>query len=75
MNSVRYFQANYLSRVIHNLIQFPDVDVVSNALLVVSLEKLEQFFFQLLEETYQYKIIKNRILIWDGQFIHSFKQQ
>ncbi len=71
VNAVRYFQANYLSSVVHNPTYFPDVNFVSNALRVVPLKKLKQFFFQLLEEVYQYKIIKNRILIWDCQFIRS----
>ena len=71
MNAVRYFQANYLSSVVHDPTYFPDVNIVSNALRVVPLKKLKLFFFQLLEEAYQYKIVKNRILIWDCQFIHS----
>jgi len=72
MNAVRYFQANYLSSVVYDPTYFPpNVDIVSNALQVVPLEKLKQLFFQLLEEAYQYKIVKNRILIWDCQFIHS----
>ncbi|MHA1849149.1 MAG: hypothetical protein ACTSXU_16005 [Promethearchaeota archaeon] len=32
MNAVRYFQANYLSSVVHDPTYFPDVDIVSNAL-------------------------------------------
>ncbi len=37
----------------------------------IPLKALRQFFFELLEETYEFKIVKNRILIWDSQFVHS----
>jgi len=71
MNAIRYFQANYLKTVLHDPTYFPDVAIVSHALRVIPLEALKQFFFELLEETYEFKIAKNRILIWDGQFVHS----
>jgi len=71
MNAIRFFQANYLQTVLHDPNYFPDVDLVSHALRALPLEALKRFFFDLLEETYEYKIAKNRILIWDGQFVHS----
>jgi hypothetical protein len=71
MNVIRYFQADYLKTVLHDPTYFPDVAIVSHALRVLPLEVLKQFFFKLLEETYEFKIAKNRILIWDGQFVHS----
>ncbi len=71
MNAIRYFQANYLKTVLHDPDYFPDVSIVSHALRVLPLEALKQFFFELLEETFEFKIVKNRILIWDAQFVHS----
>ena len=71
MNAIKYFQANYLKSVLHDPNYFPDVDIVSHALRVLPLTALQQFFFELLEESYEFKIAKNRILIWDGQFVHS----
>lgn len=71
MNAIRYFQANYLKTVLHDPTYFPDVGIVSHAMRAIPLDVLKQFFFELLEETYEFKIIKNRILIWDGQFVHS----
>lgn len=71
MNAIRYFQANYLKSVLHDPDYFPDVAIVSHALRVLPLEALKQFFFELLSETYEFKIAKNRILIWDCQFVHS----
>jgi len=71
MNAIRYFQANYLKTVLHDPTYFPDVAIVSHALRALPLEGLKRFFFELLEETYEFKIAKNRILIWDGQFVHS----
>ena len=63
MNAIRYFQANYLNTVLHDPEYFPDVSIVSHALRVIPLEAIKQFFFELLEETYESKITKNRILI------------
>ena len=71
MNAIRYFQANYLKTVLHDPYYFPDVAIVSHALRVIPLEALRQYFLELLEETYEFKIVKNRILIWDAQFVHS----
>ncbi|TFF86058.1 MAG: IS4/IS5 family transposase [Promethearchaeota archaeon] len=71
MNAIRYFQANYLISVLHDPTYFPEASLVSHALRMVPLKALKQFFFDLLEESYEYKIAKNRILIWDGQFVHS----
>ena len=71
MNAIRYFQANYLKTVLHDPSYFPDVAIVSHALRVIPLEALRQYFLELLEETYEFKIVKNRILIWDAQFVHS----
>ena len=71
MNAIRYFQANYLKTVLHDPDYFPDIAIVSHALRVIPLSVLKQFFFELLEETYEFKIAKNRILIWDCQFVHS----
>lgn len=71
MNAIRYFQANYLQTVLHDPFYFPDVAIVSHTLRALPLEALKRFFFQLLEETYEFKIVKNRILIWDCQFVHS----
>lgn len=71
MNAIRYFQARYLKTVLHNPYYFPDVAIVSHALRVIPLEALRQYFLELLEETYEFKIVKNRILIWDAQFVHS----
>lgn len=71
MNAIRYFQANYLKTVLHDPSYFPDVAIVSHALRVLPLEVLKQFFFELLEEIYEFKIAKSRILIWDCQFVHS----
>ena len=71
MNAIRYFQANYLKTVLHDPSYFPDVSIVSHALRAIPLETLRQFFLDLLEETYEFKIVKNRILIWDAQFVHS----
>ncbi len=63
MNAIRYFQANYLKTVLHDPTYFPDVAIVSHTLRVIPLDVLKQFFFELLEETYEFKIAKNRILI------------
>lgn len=71
MNAIKYFQANYLKTVLHDPNYFPDVSIVSYAFRSVPLDALKQFFFELLEETYEFRIAKNRILIWDGQFVHS----
>ena len=71
MNAIRFFQANYLKTVLHDPTYFPDVAIVSYAIRAIPLEVLKQFFFELLEETYEFKIAKNRVLIWDGQFVHS----
>jgi len=70
-NAIRYFQADYLKTVLHDPNYFPDVSIVSHALRSVPLDALKRFFFELLEETYDFRIAKNRILIWDGQFVHS----
>ena len=35
------------------------------------LDALKRYFFTLLNEAYDLKIAKNRILIWDGQFVHT----
>ncbi len=70
-NAIKFFQANYLITVLHDPYYFPDVDIVSHALRAIPLEALRQYFFELLEETYEFKIAKNRILIWDCQFVHS----
>ena len=71
MNAIKYFQANYLKSILHDPDYFPDVGIVSHALRALPLKALKLFFFELLEESYEFKIAKNRILIWDGQFVHS----
>jgi hypothetical protein len=71
MNAIRYFQTTYLKTVLHDPYYFPDVAIVSHALRAIPLEALRHYFFELLEETYEFKIAKNRILIWDAQFVHS----
>jgi hypothetical protein len=71
MNAIRYFQPLFLKSVLHDPDYFPDVGIVSHALRAIPLEALKQYFFQLLEETYEFRIVKNRILIWDAQFVHS----
>ena len=71
LNAIRYFQANYLKTVLHDPNYYPTVDVVSHAMRALPLKALKQFFFELLEEAYEFKIAKNRILIWDCQFVHS----
>ncbi len=71
LNAIRYFQANYLKTVLHDPDYFPGVNIVSHAMRAIPLKALKQFFFELLEETYEFKIAKNRILIWDCQFVHS----
>ncbi|GAI14436.1 unnamed protein product, partial [marine sediment metagenome] len=71
MNAVKFLQASFLRDVLHDLEYFPDVDVVSHVLRVIPLEMLKNYFFKLLDESYEFKIVKNRILVWDGQFIHS----
>ena len=71
MNAIRYFQTTYLQTVLHDPYYFPSVAIVSHALRAIPLEALRHYFFELLEETYEFKIAKNRILIWDAQFVHS----
>ncbi len=71
MNAIKYFQANYLKTVLHDPNYFPGVSIVSHALRSIPLDALKQFFFELLEETYEFGIIKNRILIL-GRSIRSF---
>ena len=71
MNAIKYFQADYLKTVLRDPNYFPNVAIVSHALRSIPLEALKRFFFELLEETYEFKIAKNRILIWDAQFVHS----
>ncbi|MGV9142250.1 MAG: transposase [Promethearchaeota archaeon] len=71
MNAIRYFQADYLKTVLHDPNYFPDLSLASHIIRALPLESLKRFFFNLLEETYEFKIAKNRILIWDGQFVHS----
>ena len=71
LNAIRYFQANYLKSVLHDPNYFPDLPIVSHALRTIPLDALKKFFFDLLEETYESNIVKNRILIWDAQFVHS----
>jgi hypothetical protein len=71
LNAIRYFQADYLKSVLHDPNYFPDLSIVSHALRTIPLDALKHFFFDLLEETYDFNIAKNRILIWDGQFVHS----
>ncbi len=71
MNAISFLQANYLKTVLHDPNYFPGVSIVSHALRAVPLHALKQFFFELLDETYESGITKNRILIWDGQFVHS----
>ena len=71
LNAIRYFQANYLKTVLHDPNYFPDLGIVSHAMRAIPLKALKQFYFELLEETYEFKITKDRILIWDCQFVHS----
>lgn len=71
MNAIRYFQPLFMKSVLHDPDYFPDVSIVSHALRVIPLEALKEYFFHLLEETYEFRIVKNRILIWDAQFVHS----
>ena len=70
LNAIRFFQANYLKTVLHDPNYFPDLGIVSHAMRAIPLKALMQFYFELLEETYEFKIAKNRILIWDCQFVH-----
>ncbi len=71
MNAIRFLQASFLRDVLHDPNYFPDVDIVSHVLRAVPLEFIKKFFYYLLEETYEFKIVKNRILVWDCQFVHS----
>lgn len=70
-NAVRYFQPLFPNGILYDPDYFPDVDLVSHVLRALPLEILQEYFFMLLDEMYEYKIAKNRILIWDGQFVHS----
>lgn len=70
-NAVRYFQPLFPNGILHDPEYFPDVDFVSYVLRELPLEALQEYFFMLLDEIYEYKIAKSRILIWDGQFVHS----
>ncbi|MHA1706295.1 MAG: hypothetical protein ACTSUX_09440 [Promethearchaeota archaeon] len=71
LNAFSYFHANYLKTVLHDPNYYPNVDMVSHAMRALPLKALKQFFFELLEEAYEFKITKNRMLIWDYQFVHS----
>jgi len=70
-NAVRFFQPLFPNGILHDPNYFPDVDLVSHVLRALPLEMLQEYFFMLLDEMYEDKITKNRILIWDGQFVHS----
>ena len=71
MNAIKFMQPLFRKTVLHDPDYFPDVDIVSHALRVVPLDAIKEFFYELLEETYEFKITKNRILIWYCQFVHS----
>ena len=71
MNAIRFLQASFLKNILHDQNYFSDVDAVSHALKVVPLDALKHYFYDLLEESYELKIVKNRILVWDCQFVHS----
>ncbi|MFO8017669.1 MAG: transposase [Promethearchaeia archaeon] len=71
MNTVRFMQPLFLRNLLHDPDYFPDVDTVSHVLRAVPLEALKKYFFKLVDEAFQFKIAKSRILIWDCQFVHS----
>jgi len=71
MNDIKFLQATFLKNVLHDPDYFPDADIVSHALRVIPLESIKQYFYDLLEESYELKIVKNRVLVWDCQFVHS----
>jgi len=71
MNAIRFLQASFLINVLHDSEYFPDVNIVSHALKVIPLDEIKYYFYDLLEESYEFKILKNRILVWDCQFVHS----
>lgn len=70
-NAVRYFQPLFPNGILYDPEYIPDVDYVSYVLRELPLDALKEYYFMLLDEIYEYKIAKNRILIWDGQFVHS----
>lgn len=70
-NAVRYFQPLFPNGILHDPEYFPEVALVSHVLRALPLEMLQEYFYTLLDEIYEHQIAKNRILIWDGQFVHS----
>jgi len=61
-NAVRFFQPLFPNGILHDPNYFPDVDTVSYVLKALPLEALQDYFFLLLDEIYELKIAKNRIL-------------
>jgi hypothetical protein len=61
-NAVRIFQPLFPNGILDVPNYFPDVDTVSYVLKALPLEALQDYFFLLLDEIYELKIAKNRIL-------------
>ena len=71
MNAILFMQPAFLKSVLHDPYYFPDVKAVSHILRAIPLAALHAYFYNLLEESHQYGIVKYRILVWDCQFVHS----
>jgi len=70
-NAITIFQPFFLKSILHDPAYFPNVQIVSYALRALPLDALQRYFFTLVEEAYERGIAINRILIWDGQFVHA----
>lgn len=71
MNAIRFMRPLFLKNISRDPDYFPNVDIVSHALRIIPLKFFKAFFYNLLEEAFEFNIVKTRILVWDCQFVHS----
>jgi len=71
LRNFTFFGPNNFKKLLYEPDFIPNVQDFSRMFHSIPVDAFHIYFFQLIEEFYDYKLLKFKILIWDCQFVHS----